>query len=279
MSYKTILLYLNDWRRAERLIGAALAVAGGDRVHLVGLHLSPGLAAIPPLAVPYAGDVVNIAIAEERDTAARVKEIFERVTAGQPVVAEWRQVDVPAGDLADIVVHHGRTADLIVASQSDPDWDFAPVLDFPERLALSAGRPVLVIPNTGPVAAIGRSVLVAWNGSREAARAVFDALPLLQKAERVRVLGLSEAARGRPAPEPDIGLAATLARHGVKAEAAQSVAGGGDVGEVLLSRLAECDADLLVMGAWGHSRLHELVFGGVTRHIARHMTVPTLLSH
>lgn len=279
MSYKTILLHLNDPRRAERLIGAALAVAGDDKVHLVALHLSPGLAVVPPLAVPYAGDVVHIAMAEERGTAAKVQEIFARATAGQPVVAEWRQVEVAAGDLAEIVVHHGRTADLIVASQSDPSWDFSPVLDFPERLALSAGRPVLVIPNDGPLPSIGRSVLVAWNGSREAARAVFDALPLLRKAERVHVLGLSEPSRGRSAPEPDIGLAATLARHGVKADATQTLAGGGDVGEVLLSRLAESDADLLVMGAWGHSRLHELVFGGVTRHIARHMTVPTLFSH
>lgn len=278
MSYKTILVHLNDPRRAERLLGAALAVAGSDKVHLIGLHLAPSLAAIPPLAVPYAGDVVNVAIAEERDTAARVKAIFDRVTAGQPVVAEWRSVEVLAGDLAEIVVQHGRVADLVIASQTDPDWDFAPVLDFPERLALSAGRPVLVIPNAGALTEIGRSVLIAWNGSREASRAVFDAMPLLQRAASVRVLGLSEPAR-RGAGEPDISLAATLARHGVKAEAVQSVARSGEIGEAILSRLAETDADLLVMGAWGHSRLRELVFGGVTRHISRHMSVPTLLSH
>ncbi len=278
MSYKTILVHLNDPRRAERLLAAALDVAGQDKVHLIGLHLAPSLAAIPPLAVPYAGDVVNVAIAEERDTAARVRDIFQRATAGQPVVAEWRSVEVVAGDLAEVVVQHGRAADLVIASQTDPEWDFAPVLDFPERLALSAGRPVLVIPNGGAVPRVGRSVLLAWNGSREAARAVFDAMPLLQRAERVRVLGLSEPS-SRPAGEPDIGLAATLARHGVKAEAVQSIARTGEVGEAILSRLAETDADLLVMGAWGHSRLRELVFGGVTRHISRHMTVPTLLSH
>lgn len=278
MSYKTILVHLNDPRRAERLLTAALSVAAHDKVHLIGLHLAPSLAAIPPLAVPYAGDVVNVAVAEERGTTEKLKATFDRMTANQAVVAEWRAVEVLSGDLAEIVVRHGRAADLVVASQSDPDWDFAPVLDFPERIALSAGRPVLVVPNSGEIPSIGRSVMVAWNGSREAARAVFDALPLLQRAASVRVLGLSEASR-RPVGEPDIGLAAALARHGVKAEAVQSVAGSGDIGEAILSRLAESDADLLVMGAWGHSRLHELVFGGVTRHIARHMTVPTLLSH
>lgn len=279
MSYKTILIHLNDPRRAERLVAAALSVAGDDKVHLVGLHLSPGLAAVSPLAVPYAGDVVEVSFAEERDTAAKVEELFHRATAGQPVVAEWRPVEMVAGDLAEVVVRHGRCADLLIASQTDPDWDFSPALDFPERLAVAAGRPVLVIPNAGTTPEIGRSVLVAWNGSREAARAVFDAMPLLQRARKVRVVGLSEPTRGKGVREPDLGLAATLARHGVAAEAVQSVARGEDVGEVLLSRLAECDADLLVMGAWGHSRLHELVFGGVTRHIARHMTVPTLLSH
>ena len=120
--------------------------------------------------------------------------------------------------------------------------------------------------------------MIAWKAGRESARAVFDALPLLQGAENMHILEIK--GRGdESSMSPDTSIAASLARHGIKPTIRTSVAPDISVGDEILSRLSDLDADLLVMGAYGHSRMRELVFGGVTRHIARHMTVPTLFSH
>jgi nucleotide-binding universal stress UspA family protein len=175
-------------------------------------------------------------------------------------------------------MEQGRAADLIIAGQTDPDWDASRLLDFPERLALEAGRPVLIIPYAGRYPRIGRNVVIAWKAGRESARAVFDALPLLQGAENVYILEI----KGRSdenSLSPDTSIAASLARHGIKSTIRASVAPDISVGDEILSRLSDLDADLLVMGAYGHSRMREWVFGGTTRHIFRHMTVPTLFSH
>lgn len=186
---------------------------------------------------------------------------------------------MPHVDLAPLVMEHGRAADLIIAGQTDPDWDLSPLLDFPERLALESGRPVLVIPYAGRYPHIGRNVVIAWKAGRESARAVFDALPLLKGAENVHILEVRERADEGNMPTPDTSIATSLARHGIKPTIRTSIASDMSVGDEILSRLADLDADLLVMGAYGHSRMRELIFGGATRHIARHMTAPTLFAH
>jgi nucleotide-binding universal stress UspA family protein len=232
----------------------------------------------PPIPVP-GRQVLGSAAAAERQAADEIAAIFARMTASQPFVAEWRALKVPHVDLAPVVMDHGRAADLIIAGQTDPDWDLSPLLNFPERLALESGRPVLVVPYVGRYAEMGRNVVIAWKPGREAARAAFDALPLLLAAETVHILEIKERGDERPALAPDTSIAAALARHGLRPSVYTSVLGEIGIGDEILSRLADLSADLLVMGAYGHSRLRELVFGGATRHIARHMTVPTLLSH
>jgi nucleotide-binding universal stress UspA family protein len=152
-------------------------------------------------------------------------------------------------------------------------------MDFPERLALESGRPVLVIPYVGRYREIGRNVVIAWKAGRESARAVFDALPLLAGAETVDILEIKERHDGGDSLAPDTTIAASLARHGIKPTVRTSVAGDIGIGDEILSRVADAGADLLVMGAYGHSRMREMIFGGATRHLVRHMTVPTLFSH
>jgi nucleotide-binding universal stress UspA family protein len=177
------------------------------------------------------------------------------------------------------VLDHARSADLIIAGQADPDWEQSSLMDFPERLALESGRPTLVIPYVGRYREIGRNVVIAWKAGRESARAVFDALPILANAENVDILEVKERRDGGGSLAPDTTIAASLARHGIKATVRTSVAGDIGIGDELLSRIADAGADLLVMGAYGHSRMREIIFGGATRHIFRHMTVPTLFSH
>lgn len=279
MSYKTILVQLNDAERASRLLAPAVELAVRFDAHLVALHVSPGLLYVPPL--PSAGGIVGMIKEHDRRVVDRIRQTFEDLTRGQPLAAELRLLN-PRGreDLTALVMQHMRTVDLVVASQVDGSLDTTTVLDFPERLAMESGRPVLMIPLAGAVPRIGTRALVAWNGSKEAARAVFDARPLLQSAEAVTVLGIAQVrARGEALPLPDTAIAATLARHGCKVAVRTVSAADASVGEEILAQVAADEADLLVMGAYGHTRLRELVFGGATRHVTRHLTVPTLLAH
>jgi nucleotide-binding universal stress UspA family protein len=276
MTYKTILVHLNDSRRVERVLEPAAQLAARFDSHLIGFH---AYSAVPASPIPMASSALGSIVAAERRNSEVIADTFKRITSGKPYVAEWQLQKVPHVDLADVVMERGRVADLIVAGQTDPEWDLSPLMDFPERLALESGRPVLVIPCAGRYATVGRRVVIAWKRSREAARAVFDALPLLREAEAVHILEIKDHAEDANTLARDTAIAAALGRHGIKPEVRTSTASDISVGDEILSRASDLDADLLVMGAYGHSRFRELVFGGATRHIARHMTLPTLLSH
>ncbi len=235
------------------------------------LRLSPHWTARVPR------QLIGMALGAERKESEDIAAVFAKMTTNQPFTAEWGAVEALGFDLGEIVLRRARYADLIVAGQTDPDWDFSPVLDFPERLAIESGRPVLVVPYAGRHLEIGRNAVVAWKPTREAARAVFDALPLLKSAQNLQILEVNE--HHPPGAVPDTALAAALSRHGIKSTHRVSAAADIATGDEILSRLAGAGADLLVMGAYGHSRMRELVLGGVTRHISRHMTAPTLWSH
>jgi nucleotide-binding universal stress UspA family protein len=284
MALKDLLVHLDDMRGHEMRLAIACELAQRSDAHLTGMFViePAGLAA---LAAPVGADLAQVEVLEmiqDKQRAARLAAAnrlgatFRGAAERAGLAHEWRTVE---GDPAELVALHARYADLAILGQTDPDYpgSGAPV---PEAVLLGSGRPLLVIPYVGRWDAFGRRVLVAWNGSREAARAVNDALPLLERAEAVTVLAVNPArgiAGDGDVPAADIAL--HLARHGVKAEAAHTMAEDVAVGEILLSRAADFSSDLIVMGGYGHSRLREFVFGGVTRTLLRHMTAPVLLSH
>jgi nucleotide-binding universal stress UspA family protein len=276
MPYRTILVYLNDRRRAERMLEPAVFLARRYNAHLIGLHVYPSVMP-PPIPSPASRYVAGTILEFERAESDAIGAVFSPMTANQPFVSEWRTIKAPLFEIPTVVMDHARATDLIVAGQADPSWNFSLTMDFPERLALESGRPVLVVPNVGHHREFGRNVLIAWKPTREAARAAFDALPLLKDAERVQVLEVKQSA-DTPLM-PNISIAAALGRHGIKPILRSTEKPDSRVGDEILSRLAEEGADLLVMGAYGHSRVREYVLGGATRHIAQHMTVPTLWSH
>jgi len=181
--------------------------------------------------------------------------------------------------VADVVLGHARTADIAVAAQSDRSWQSTLYLDVADRLAVESGRPVLIVANGPPRQGFGKRVLVAWNARREAARAVFDALPLLQRAEEVKAITVRpQEEQGSTVAAPAGDICAALARHGVKC-ASDSVGPRASVGHTLLTHATEYGSDLLVMGCYGHSRLREFVLGGASRHVLEHMAIPVLMSH
>jgi nucleotide-binding universal stress UspA family protein len=189
-------------------------------------------------------------------------------------MGEWRQVE---GTTREILALHGRYADLLVLGQDDPESGNAGLL---EAVVFDSGRPVLAIPFAGSFKTIGKRVLVGWNASREASRALHDALPLIAKAETV-TLFLANPTRGLDGhgEEPGADIARHMVRHGLKVEVAKVIADDVPDSALLLNHASDMGADLLVMGAYGHSRLREFILGGMTRSLLREMTVPVLLSH
>lgn len=279
MTYKTILVQLNNDARARASLACAVLLATRFDAHLVGLHVFPAYRLTPPVPMPFGAELAGQIRASLKKEAEALQAVFSEMTANQPFTSEWRSVTTERRPPEQVVIEHAHAADLVVASQADPQWRWTEILDFPDALAIGTGRPLLVVPNGGPMTALPRVVMVAWNGRKEAARAVSDALPLLRQAEVVSILSVND---GRSRPEgylPDTEIAASLARHGIKVDLAEVVASEVTVGEEIRTRVLDRGADLLVMGCYGHSRFRELALGGVTRHMLREMTFPILFSH
>lgn len=281
MSYKTILMHCNDKRRIATLLATTVRLAETFQSHLIGLSIVPpvsvvggGVPGAPPMTIDAHCQLY-------REESPAVRSAFDGAVQGRGFVAEWIDDDAGAFTVADSALRHAHAADLVVASQTDPEWVLTDWLDIADRLAMESGRPVLIVPNAGAREQVGDKVLVAWNGRREAARAVFDALPILQRAKSVKVVWIDpqterEAARDLPAAD----ICAALARHGVNCEATEQAQPRGEgVGQTLIACAKDSDADLIVMGCYGHSRFRELVFGGASRHLLSHMPVPVLMSH
>lgn len=281
MALKDILVHEDGGRGHEARRALAAELASRQEAHLAGLFV------IEPFTFPGVASLAQASLAAAEAAQARYRAArraagdalgteFRALADRAGLASEWRVVEA---DPATALAHHARYADLAVVGQTAPG---APPLGaaVPDAVLMGSGRPVLVVPYIGATAPFCRRALVAWNATREATRAVHDALPLLEAAECVTVLSINPA-RGSDGegalPAADIAL--HLARHGVKATATYTVAEDVSVGELILSRAADLAADLIVMGGYGHSRTRELVLGGTTRTLLRHMTMPVLLSH
>ena len=278
MRYQDILLHLTEDGRGAEKAQTALALAKTFGARLTALYTLPR-----PQMLYYMGEYVPVEYYEQQnklaqEAAAKARTAFEAAAAQASVVFEWLETDQPA---LESLLAQGRHADLTVIGQPDDEAKAERpaqlgISGLPADLALSAGRPILVVPYAGTFPAPGKTVLVAWNGSREGARAVHDALPLLAQAQKVIVFGINPDEAETASAKA---LVAHLQRHGVAAEARHTVTGDLSAGDALLSALTDHGADLLVMGAYGHSRLREMVLGGVTETVLESMTVPVLLAN
>ena len=275
--YKTILVHVDAGKTTPARLDIAVELAGVFGAHLACLY-AVKTEPVPSAAVE-AREMLLEAQRRARDESARVArraydECLRRTGFDK---TEWR---ASAADPLEAVVLHARYADLVVIGQDNPEWPSGVDKDFERSVPIAVGRPVLVVPYAFERRPVGRRVLVAWNASREAARAVSDALPLLKRATHVDVVAFEPARSGAAhGEEPGADIALYLARHGVKVTVSRVDAPDLDVGNQLLSRAFDLSADLIVMGAWGHSRLRELILGGVTRTLLESMTVPVLMAH
>lgn len=278
MSYRTILVHLNDSRRARRLLAYAAEVARAFEARLIGLHVSTRLRA-PALPTSLLHDDVlsalKFSIDEESD---HLRSRFDEATNSQrfksgrnPRQSSWRGHERPISSSPVKLTRNGHSRRFWIS---------------PIVLAIESGRPLVVLPNEKQFSSLPTKVIIAWNQSREAARALFDALPLIKGAKYVELLTFdqpeSEAHADLQMDQdhlPASAVAAALSDHGIKLTIATVKAPSVKVGEQICARAAEQQADLVVMGAYGHTRFREFVFGGATRHVLKNMPVPVLFSH
>jgi nucleotide-binding universal stress UspA family protein len=281
MPVKDVLLHLDRSAEAEIRLDFAMGLALAHGAHLTALH------AVDPVMPPgLAGEGGGAALAalmqqlaDEADAAAASQRTaFEERLRREGLSGEWRQASFAA---ADKVALHARYADLTVLGQPNPDSRHeSATIAVLEAVLFNSGRPILMVPYAGRPAPIGKRALVAWNASKEAARALGDALPLLSACEQITVVAVNpRRGIGGDGDVPAADIALHLARHGLNATAEHIEASGISDSDVLLNAVADRGADLLVMGAYGHSRLREMILGGVTRGILARMTVPVLMAH
>jgi len=277
MTFKSLLVHLDASPACARRTALAMQLAQDFDAHLAGVGV------VQPLVIPGSNhpEAVVRLLQEQwersRQEARRLVSGFAEGARQAGIALVDGRLD--EGEPEDVVSVHARYADLVILGQPDAGR-LVGGTRLLEMVVLNAGRPTLIVPQSAPELRIAGTVLVAWNASREAARAVSDAIPLLVRAARVEIVTVN----ARPDPRghgdnPGADIATFLARHGVKAGVSQTHATSVDIGEWLLSRAADLDAGMIVMGAYGHSRLREMVLGGATRTVLQSMTVPVLMSH
>lgn len=284
MPFKTILVYLDTEAHAASLTSAAIGVAKTFSAQLLGLHVIPQAfisSAAPPEVI---GELMEAQRKAHRAAAKRIADAFDSAIAGAGVEVKWQVVEASFEPAAAVAMRHGRTADLVILGQADRSINLIDGIGSAEEIMLGAGRPVLIVPVKPAPQTIGQHVLLGWNGSRESARAAFDALPFLEKAVSVRIFAAGQAAGalwGSLAEDtaPTAGLEAALARHGVHSKVVTVTASGAQVADKLLDDATANGCDLIVMGGYGHWRMREIVFGGATHGVLERTTIPVLMSH
>jgi nucleotide-binding universal stress UspA family protein len=286
MPLSDLLVLLDGSARDETKLGIALDLARSHDAHLTALcalelllpaDMSFALGGYPDLwALPeFAGKIEAQARAKAAVIEANVREALRR----EAVNGEW---EFETGPLIATVARRAQATDLLIVGQADPDNPPPAVArSLVEDILMTAGRPLLIIPYAGQFPTIGTNTLIGWTSTRESARAVHDALPLLAPSAKVTVLTVETT---RPDPNddtlPTAQIAAHLARHGLAVSAARTVVSDGLApADALLDYASDIGADLLVVGGYGHSRTREMIMGGVTRDLLRHMTLPILMSH
>ena len=288
MRYRTVLAPIGAPEIGLSILQTSLYLARAFGAHIDVLHVRPD----PRGLVPYTGEgmdgsmieeIMDVTEREGGERETRSREIFDKFAAdnglrvadepknGSGVSISWQSI---VGREDEVVATRGRVYDIVAVGRPVKDAALPSPITL-EAALLDTGRPILVAP---PVAGdgFGKSIAIAWEGSPEAARAIADAIPLLEKADKVTVLS-AKAAQVSPIDADD--LRRRLAWHGVACEIQGFEAAASELGAAFLEQSAKAGADLLIKGAYSQSRLRQLILGGRTRHILAHAEIPVLLSH
>ncbi|EJW11439.1 hypothetical protein A33M_3151 [Rhodovulum sp. PH10] len=255
----------------------AASIAQRFEAHLTGVVFVYDPVVAPSVMDGVSTDWIDAQRRESQALAKSAAERFEQAATAAGVGCEHRIVEATLGGATEMFGRLARRFDLAVVGQREPDR-VSPIDMFTEAALFESGRPIVIVPYIQKQGLTLDHVMVCWDGSKPAARAVADALPFLRLARKVDVVMVATG-RTRSDEVPGADLGRHLARHGIKVEVKRIVADDVDVPSTLLSYAADVSADMIVMGGYGHSRLREFVLGGATRGMLAAMTVPVLMSH
>ena len=274
MSIKNILVHVSSDEKEDFQLNVAIELALKYGAHLCGLYVIQRLN-LPTYAGAYIPSGVLQAHEEaEQERAEKVQAEFSAMVDKAGCTSEWHCVQGYSDQQINL---YGRYADLIVVGQAEEHNVLSNEISVEDHILIDSARPILFVPYIGTSLPIGKRILVAWNGSREAVRAISDAMPFLKQAELVEVVSVSKSSEQDD--DSLTNICKFLKYHNVNTEAHHVVSKDISVADTLLSRSADHNIDLLVMGAYGHSRLREYIFGGATHYMLQHMTIPVLMSH
>jgi nucleotide-binding universal stress UspA family protein len=273
MALKDLLVLVGPGMEPAGVYALSLSAACGASLTAAAPIIEPSLP--PNLAAEFSEDVLSRIREDAEAAASKAIEEFSQAARDANASIEIVRFKALAGEVGYSFSQVARCFDAVVLPQPDPNG--VDTSDIVEACLFGSGRPLIIVPYIRARSEID-SVLIAWDGSPPAARAVADTLPILALSRHVEVVTFSKGGDENPHLSGRI-LARHLARHGIQAEAKKLLIDDVDVANMLLSHAADTGADLIVMGGYGHSRLREMVLGGTTREVLRSMTVPVLMSH
>ena len=278
MAYKSILVHLKGHARDSQTLDVACNIRRRFGAQLTAIF-APDQAATPMVATAVDSAAIaatRLRIEYDFKLQENAKLMIETAERRDGINITWRAIN---DDAMNSIIMHARMADLVVLTQEDPSKRLLIAPSVVANVVLSAGHPVLIVPYVGQFSTCGESVLVAWSGTRESARAVSDAVPLIKGARAVHLVSFNNATDENGGAQSDIDVGQWLSRHDLKVTCRRQTSKDIDVGNQILSLAADLESDMVVMGGYGHSRTIEFFLGGVTKTLLDTMTVPVLMSH
>lgn len=276
MPLKTILLCLTDPDGAEGLIRAACLIARRHGAHLIGLHTVEALEVYPAIAM-HIPDAVYAAYGQSQiEQSGTLKQLFEKFTRNEDFVSEWRLQRCEDQSAADRIVDSAHSADLVMMAATTEEGALHRHAILLETVIRHSGRPVLVVPRDFDADELGRTILLGWNDTREAARAAHDALTLLQPGDMAHILRVDEHSHAEEDAPGSVDLAAAFARHGIETNLIHRDWSKPGIAAALNDEARAQGADMIAIGAFGHSRAYDFVIGAASRDLLRHPGLPVL---
>jgi nucleotide-binding universal stress UspA family protein len=273
MPIRDLLIHIDNTSACKNRILAAQKIADVGSAHVTGIYTYQVVIVPTYTEVGVPAYIYSEIEASNMELAEEAKALFNDSMSAWDSKIAW---ECHEGDRGATISKVAANHDLVVMGQHNPDDELDRNDGVAAQVAISSGRPVMIIPHSGSINHIGKRILVAWDGKKEAVRAVNDAMPFLKSADAVEVVNINHSDDpGIPCAD----IAAHLARHNIDVEAGSAHTKSGHTGEAILYLGQNFAADLIVMGAYGHSRLRELIIGGATKHVLQNTTVPVLISH
>ena len=278
MLLKTLLVCLTTPDQAETLLKVAVPLARKHDAHLIGLHSMEALLVYPGIAMHIPEATFAAFTESQKEEESKIKAVFAKHTGNEIFQSEFRTVRAEATSASEHMVESARAADLVIMTQQDKDADRSDQRNAQTQVIRDSGRPVIVVPLGYDGPEIGKNILLGWSDTREAARAAHDLLIAADSGASLTVLRVGNAAQDTLKDSDGIDLAEMISRHGLKPTLEHRVLAGESVAAVLCQVAFEKGADLIVTGAFGHSRAYDFVIGATTYELLEEANLPVLFS-